>query len=65
MNGRHHINKFDIAKSRYRVDKDIITLLKYGWTTSNISTYLGVTKNRVESLRKKHKYYRRNDYELS
>lgn len=66
MGGWHNINIYDEhKKTRGKVDKEIIKLLKYGWPTQIISSYLKVTQKRVDKLRRMHKYFRRNDYDLS
>lgn len=66
MGGWHNINKFDESKkTRSATDKEIVKLLKYGWPDQIISSYLKVTKKRVDKLRRSHKYWRRNDYVLS
>lgn len=65
MSGRHHLNKFDSAnETKPQIDKTIVTLLKYGWSTKTIASYLNVTQKRVNKLRHKYKYYKRNFYEV-
>lgn len=65
MSGRHHLNVFDISpKTKTQVDKNIIQLLKYGWETKTIASYLRITQKRVDKMRRKHKYWKRNYYEI-
>lgn len=65
MSGRHHINEFDRSKQKaIYYEKDIARLLEYGWETTTIAAYLQVTKKRIDILRKKYKYFRRNYFDV-